>query len=416
MARRALASLPVLGLLAGCACGSSGPAAAGRDGAFRVEAVAGGLGPATDVAFLPDGRMVVTEKTGAVRLVEGGQARELGRFAVDSESEKGLLGVVVDPGFAQTRRLFFYYSRADSVGGTDDDRHRVVSVRLGQDDALDLSTETLLVDRLIGPANHDGGALAVGPDGHLYVGVGDSGCNSGRPPEPPATPGNHFATCLTNANGKILRIALDGGVPDDGPLAQVAQATACGATCAAAPAGLAAPRREIWAWGFRNPWRLAFDPVTGLLWVGDVGEVTFEEITVVERGRHHGWPWREGAHGWPVGKCRETVPDAGDCVEPVYECGRGDGIDGQCQSIIGGAFLDGPLWPDSLRSRYVFADSGTDRVWSVELTPDRRGVVPGSRRDLAPATGAPVSLRAGPDGAVYVVLLAGEILRIAPAR
>jgi glucose/arabinose dehydrogenase len=413
-APRAVRRVPLLALLVS-ACGSSTPGPAG-DAAFRVESVVRGLGPATDLAFLPDGRMVVTEKTGAVKLVEGGAAREIGRFPVDTESEKGLLGVVVDPGFAQTRRLFFYYSRADGAGGTDEDRNRVVSVRLGADGALEASSEAVLVGGLRGPANHDGGALAIGPDGHLYAGVGDTGCNTGRPPEPPSTPGNHSATCLSNANGKILRVALDGGVPDDNPLAQVAEATACGETCAAPPSGLAPPRREIWAWGFRNPWRFAFDPVTGLLWVGDVGEVTFEEITVVEKGGHHGWPWREGRHGWPGTKCRETVPDAGECVEPVYECGRGGGVDGDCQSITGGTFLDARRWPAPLARRYVFADNVNGRIWTLELTDDRRGVVPGSRRDLARAPGGPVSLRIGPDGDVYVVLIAGEILRISPAQ
>jgi glucose/arabinose dehydrogenase len=414
---RPLALLAVVGPLGACACASSSSSgASARDAAFRVEVVAQGLGPATDVVFLPDGRMVVTEKTGAVKLVAGGEAREIGRFPVDTESEKGLLGVAVDPGFAQTRRLFFYYSRSDGAGGSDADRHRVVSVRLGDGDALDASSEAVLVDRLRGPANHDGGGLAVGPDGHLYVGVGDTGCNTGQPPEPPSTPGNFFATCLSNANGKILRVTLDGGIPDDNPLAQVAEAAACGATCGAPPSGLAEPRREIWAWGFRNPWRFAFDPATGLLWVGDVGEVSYEELTIVEKGRHHGWPWREGRHGWPPAKCRETVPDAGDCVDPVYECGRGAavGIDGDCQSITGGTFLAGPHWPDALARRYVFADNVNGRIWSVELTDDRRGVVPGSRRDLASAPGAPVSLRVGPDGDVYVVLLAGGIQRFYP--
>jgi glucose/arabinose dehydrogenase len=415
MARlRAFALLAALAPLAGCGSGS----VAARDAAFGVETVVRGLGQATDVAFLPDGRMVVTEKTGAVKLVDGGVAREIGAFPVDTESEKGLLGVVVDPAFDLTRRLFFYYSRADRAGGTDDDRHRVVSVRLGDGGALDMATEVVLVDRLRGPANHDGGALAVGPDGHLYVGVGDTGCNTGRPPDASATPGNFFATCLSNANGKILRIALDGAIPDDNPLAQVAEATACGAVCGAPLSGLAAPRREIWAWGFRNPWRFAFDPVTGLLWVGDVGEVSFEELTIVEKGRHHGWPWREGRHGASTARCREMVPDTGDCVEPVYECGRDGavGVDGGCRSITGGTFLDGPRWPEALHGGYVFGDNVNGRIWTVELTGDRRGVVPGSRRELAVAAGAPVSFRVGPDGAVYVAVLPGEILRISPVQ
>jgi len=401
-------------LVALAACGSRERA----DPGFRISTAVAGLGQTTDLAFLPDGRMVVTEKDGGVKIASGGALRGAGSFPVDSESEKGLLGVVVDPSFADTGRLFFYYSLSDAAGGTNLDRHRVVSIRLAESGQLDTTSETILVSGLRGPANHDGGALAVGPDGMLYVGVGDTGCNSGSPPEPPYDPTNKFATCLTNANGKILRIALDGAAPPDNPLAAVALATACGASCGDDVSSLGAPRREIWAWGFRNPWRFAFDPATDLLWVGDVGEVTWEEITIVERGRHHGWPWREGPHGWPRSKCRETVPDAGDCVDPVYHCGRSPaaGIDAECNSITGGAFLTGPRWPTALRSRYVFGDNANGRIWSIELTPDRRGVVAGSRRLIHRSQGSPVSFRVGPDGDVYVAILPGEILRISPAE
>jgi len=415
-----MAFMRPLAALALAACAGAGAAAAPTvaDPAFRIEAAVSGLGQTTDLAFLPDGRMVVTEKTGAVKLVESGRTRQIGAFPVDARSEKGLLGVAVDPAFERTRRLFFYYSLSAAAGGTDLDRHRVVSVRLDESGTLRGATEKVLVRGLRGPANHDGGALAVGPDGLLYVGVGDTGCNSSRPPEPTYEPTNHFATCLSNANGKILRIGLGGEIPQDNPLASLPAATACAATCRAPTAGLAPPRREIWAWGFRNPWRFAFDPATGLLWVGDVGEITWEELTIAEKGRHHGWPWREGRHGWPRGKCRETVPDAGDCVEPVYECDREEarGEDGGCKSITGGTFLWGPRWPEPLRRRYVFADNANGRLWSIELTADRRGVVPGSRREIAVVRGMPVSLRSGPDGDVYVAVLPGEILRISPAR
>jgi glucose/arabinose dehydrogenase len=408
-------------VLAAAACGAnhSGAAAGPTDSAFRVETVVSGLGQTTDVAFLPDGRMLVTEKLGRLALVENGAAREVATFPVDARSEKGLLGVVVDPAFASTRRIFLYYSLADSAGGTDLDRHRVVSVRLGADGRLEQGSEQVLIRGLRGPANHDGGGLAIGPDGMLYVGVGDTGCNNGRPPEPPTDPTNFFATCLSNANGKILRVALDGGIPGDNPLASVPGVTACGGACGDAVLGraLAAPRREIWAWGLRNPWRFTFDPATGLLWVADVGEVSYEELDILEKGRHHGWPWREGRHGWPRSKCREVVPDAGDCVEPVYECTRsaGGGIDGDCQSITGGEFLTAPRWPAALRTRYVFADNANRRIWSIELTGDRRGIVGGSRRDLGRAPGMPVSIRRGPEGDLYVAVLPGSVLRISPA-
>jgi glucose/arabinose dehydrogenase len=396
------------------------PACADDSGpGWVVEDVVAGLGPTTDVAFLPDGRMLITEKTGALKLRSpDGTVRVAAQLPVDTRSEKGLLGVVVDPDFARTRRIFLYYSLADAAGGTPLDRHRVVSAPLREDGTLDLAAQTILVRGLRGPANHDGGGLAIGPDGRLYVGVGDTGCNSGERPEPPYAPTNYFATCLTNANGKILRVNLDGSIPADNPLANVAAVTACGDVCSQPVSGATgAPRREIWAWGFRNPWRFSFDPRTGRLWVGDVGEVTYEEVDVAEAGRHHGWPWREGRHGWPRSRCRQISPDAGECAEPVYECRHGPsagGIDGGCQSITGGVFPDSPSWPASHRGLYLFGDNANGRLWT--LTPDsaRRGVLPGSRREVGRVQGMPVSFRIGPDGAAYVAVLPGRVVRIRP--
>jgi len=402
--------------------GPTGPSGPTGPAGFAIADHVTGLGPTTDLGFLPDGRMVIVEKDGAVRLrAADGTVTAAGSFPVDTTSlEKGLLGVAVDPDFATERRLFLYYSASDAAGGTSLDRHRVVSVLLKADGTLDAASEQVLVSGLRGPANHDGGALAIGPDGRLYVGVGDTGCNSGQPPGPSTPPTNYFGTCLTNGNGKILRVALDGSIPADNPLAGVAEVTACAGACGSAPAGTAAPRADLWAWGFRNPWRFTFDPQTGHLWVGDVGEVTFEEVTVVRKGRHHGWPWREGAAGWPLAKCAEIVGGGGECVEPAYACRHGaaaGGVDGDCQSITGGVFLPAPRWPAPLAGRYLFADNANRRLWTLDVNAARDGVVPGSRRDVAQLPGgqAPVSLRVGPDGDVYVAVLPGRVLRISPS-
>jgi glucose/arabinose dehydrogenase len=414
------------------ACSGSGGAGAPDGGApgapdagaapatgLALQDVVTGLGDATDVAFLPDGRMLVTEKGGAFKIASpGGVATLAGTFDVDDESEKGLLGVAVDPAFATTRRVFLYLSAREA---NDDDRNRVLSVRLRADGTVDPDprTQQIIVRGLHGPANHDGGALAIGPDGKLYIGVGDSGFNPGTPPEPPREPTNHFASCLSNANGKILRVELDGSPPADNPLAGVALATACGGAPGdpLSASVRAPPRREIWAWGFRNPWRFWFDPRTGNLWVGDVGEVTYEEIDIARAGKHHGWPWREGPHGWPTSKCAEVVPESGACVDPLYHCRHGDaadGIDGDCQSITGGLIVDAPSWPAAERGRYVFSDNVNGRIWSVAVDEARSAIVPGTRREIARVPdGAPVSLREGPGGEPYVVILPGRVAKLA---
>ncbi len=395
-----------------------------------------GLPLLTDFRFLPDGRIVAIAKSGDVWLAPagGGTPALLDTLRVDTESDKGLLGLAVDPRFAATRRLFFYYAAADDAGGTDTDRSRVVARTLGADDVLQRS-EAVLVSGLRGPLNHNGGGLDIGPDDLLYVGVGDTGCNSGLPPEPPSPPTNFYPTCLADhptarggGTGKILRIQLDGGIPPANPLAGATNVTACGETCGTPIAAdqLGAPRAEIFAWGFRQPFRLWVDPITGLAWVGDVGEVAYEEIDVVRAGRHHGWPWREGRRGHPPAQCQlvrvGTTPDGRPildqpCVDPVYVC-RHDPIvdptvDAGCVSITGGQIVDSCSWPASFRGRYVFGDNVTGALWTIAPNADRDGVA-GARADFAAIDAPPVAIRTGPDGALYVAVFAGRIARIAP--
>lgn len=390
-----------------------------------------GLAVPTSMAFLPDGRIVVTEKGGAnagaanVRLYQpdGTPIGVAGTFDVSGgHQEQGLLKVVVHPDFANNRRLIFYYSRAD---GNDVDRNRVVSVPLGSDDMLQMGSMTVLLDGIYGPENHNGGGLSIGPDENLYIGVGDTGCNNAGNFD------NWFGTCLDTLSGKILRIGLDGAVPASNPLSTVSSATSCSGTCPSVngtdhsccngpfPTSLGAPRREIFAWGFRNPWRLWVDPKTGFVWVGDVGNFGAEEIDVIkpeQTARHYGWPMREGTSGAAPDSCRQTTPDTGDCVDPVLACPYASNPGaGTCKTLVGGLIVDDCAWPESHRNRYFFADYAYGSLWSMAVNATRDGVI-GTREDFATSvySAGPVDIEFGPDGALYYVAIAGFVARIAP--
>src|SRR5688572_12778836 len=167
---------------------------------FDAEVLADGLSEPTDIAVLADGRAVITQRGGdiAILLPAGGQVDHHIDVITDA-GEQGLLGVVADPDFETNGYLYFYASVGDV-----ENRHKVLRIELSAES--ELGEPTIIVDEgLLGPANHDGGGLIIDDD-YLYIGVGDTGHNS----EPPV---NRLPTCLNSANGKILRVTLDGDIP-----------------------------------------------------------------------------------------------------------------------------------------------------------------------------------------------------------
>jgi glucose/arabinose dehydrogenase len=269
------------------------------------------------------------------------------RGAITSGGERGLLGLALAPDFATSRRFFVNFTNA---GG-----HTVVSrFRRGPSGAADMASRFDLRFDEGGPgiivqpfSNHNGGHLAFGPDGFLYIGTGDGG--SGNDPD-------HRAQNLSTLLGKMLRI--DVSVPDGDPTGYRIPA---GNPFISAPAPV---RREIWSLGLRNPWRYSFDvgpEGTGALVIGDVGQNRFEEIDYEPAnrgGRNYGWRNREGAHDNVTDRPAGSQP----LVDPIHEYGRTQG-----SSVTGGIVYRGRAMRADYRGRYFFADFVSGRVWSLGL-------------------------------------------------
>ena len=257
--------------------------------------------------------------------------------AVDSSrAESGLLGMAFHPDFQSNGKVFLSYTRSGTP---------LVSVvaRFTVDPgtgSLDTDSEEILLTVEQPFGNHNGGHLAFGQDGYLYIGLGDGG--GGGDPD-----GNGQDT--TNLLGAMLRIDVDGtapyAIPPDNPFAGNTE-------CRNGFGTDDCP--EIFAWGFRNPWRFSFDRETGELWVADVGQNAWEEVNRVEISENYGWNEREGAHCFvPQDDCST------DNVDPVTEYSHDVG-----QSVTGGYVYRGTAFPD-LQGFYLFGDFISGRVWSV---------------------------------------------------
>jgi MYXO-CTERM domain-containing protein len=382
-----------------------------------------GLNQPTGAVFLPDGRLVIMEYAGAlkVQMPGGGRLVNAGTLPVSQNSiEQGALGIAVDPMFATSHRIYFYYSR----GSSSNDRHAIGWTTIAPDsNQVDVGNITNVLTGIYGPANHNGGGLEFGPDGYLYIGTGDTGCNCGCSP---GQADNYNGTCLTNFQGKILRIDRDGNIPPTNPLVNVAQVKACPVSnarpCQTTPPSsnnMAAPATEIYNWGFRNAWRFSWDEQTGFMWIGDVGEVTWEEVTVSQGpGEHHGWPFREGAHGLNASSCGDSTASSGaTCVDPAFEYTHSESPAFGQGSVTGGVFSNHCSWPTAYRGKYWFGDYNKGRIWTITPNDDRTSVVADSRDTIVTSAGGPVHFFNGPDHAVYTVDIDnGRIYRLAPSN
>lgn len=365
------------------------------------------------VALVPDPAFAdvfyVVEQGGLVRVVRDGVLLPV-PFAdftalTTATGERGLLGMAFAPNTA-SGRVFFNYTNLD--GHTVVARYRRTSAApLTVDVSTRLDLRWPNGERFIRQpaANHNGGHLAFGPDGFLYVGLGDGGGSN--------DPNNH-AQNPDSLLGKMLR--LDVSVPDADPKGY--QVPPDNPFVDGVPL---AARHEIWAFGLRNPWRYAFDDLgagaTGALIIGDVGQGAREEIDYEPRGaggRNYGWRLREGR--LPTPGVTQMAPAYGPLTDPIHEYPRADG-----QAVTGGFVYRGQALGAAYRGRYFFADYVRSRVWSLALTTDAAtgeataGGLIEHTGELGGALGGIAAFGRDLDGELYLVTFAGEIRKIESA-
>jgi glucose/arabinose dehydrogenase len=368
----------------------------------------------TGLAFTPDGRLLVTTQPGRLRIVENGVL--LATPALDlastlcTNSERGLLGVAVDPAFATTGFIYLYYTW-NKFGACGQNTATTPVNRVSRftmsGNAVSRSSELVLIDNIPSPnGNHNGGDLHVGRDGFLYVSVGDGGCDyrgdSGCAGQ------NDAARDLNVLLGKVLRITRTGGIPAGNPFTG-ADSARCGATGSAAAAQKC---QETFAWGLRNPFRLAFDPNAAgtRFFINDVGQAVWEEIDEGRAGADYGWNVREG-HCANNSTTNCGAPPAG-MTNPIFDYRHADG----CASITGGAFVPAGAWPVAFEGAYLFSDYVCGTIFT--LTKSATGTY--VRAVFASGLGASsaVAMIFGPHGggqALYYTTFAagGQVRRVA---
>jgi glucose/arabinose dehydrogenase len=308
----------------------------------------------------------------------------------DSTNEEGLLGLAFHPRFKENGEFFVFYTPKPAKN------INVVSrFRLRKDDPTraDPGSEQEIL-RFTKPFwNHDGGTIAFGPEGKLYITHGDGGLAND-----PYNNGQNLQSLL----GKILRIDVDHpsdgkayGIPSDNPLVAKAKDD---------------PKRrpEIWAYGLRNVWRMDFDRATGRLWAADVGQNLYEEINLIERGGNYGWNLREGWHPFGAKGCGPRA----DLIDPIWEYHHDVG-----KSITGGLVYRGKRFPE-LVGMYLYADYVSGRIWALRYDDQARRVV--ANRPLKDR-GLPIlSFGADEDGEVYLLTVSAdgrgifELARVSP--
>jgi glucose/arabinose dehydrogenase len=375
---------------------------------FVQEAVVTDLKLPTAFTRLPDGRLLIAEKAGIVKIARPGDNKpkvilDL-RREVDEWSYNGLLDIEARKDFTRTGHVYLLYSHDDERGDRDVEGIRTVRVTrvTMTHDSIAKQSEHVIVGSISKPCNdqppgsdciplesaHSGGALRFAADGNLFISTGDGSGDDKRSVENALR-----AQDLDSLAGKVLRITPEGeGVPSN-------------------PFWTGNPddaRSKIWSYGLRNPFRFDVRPQTNELYIGDVGFNLWEEINVIDKpGLNLGWPCYEGNIRSPVWKRRATC-------RRLYGHGRAAVrfplVAYPHASVTGGAFYVGQTWPAAFRGAYIYGDWMQNWLRYLSPADDARTV---RAKDFAEDAAGPVEFRAGPDGDLYYVALnLGQIRRI----
>jgi len=292
---------------------------------------------------------------------------------VASGGEMGLLGLAFHPDYENNGYFYVNYT-ANNPRRTIISRFQVTS----NPDSADKNSEFEVLVYNQPYSNHNGGWIGFGPvDGYLYIAAGDGG-SSGDP--------ENYAQRINTLLGKILRIDVDGGTPYAIPSSNPFYDSS------------GTVKKEIYAWGLRNPWRCSHDPITGWLWVGDVGQNSWEEVDVVEKGKNYGWRCYEGSYSYNSSGC--DLPDS-LYIDPIWEYSHSEGF-----SITGGYVYRGPGVP-SLGGKYIYGDYGTRKLWAITYD----GISPASNEFILTVPGSISSFGVDEEQELYITSFNGTIYR-----
>ena len=329
-------------------------------------------------------RIFVVEQSGKIYVFENNTGVTVKKKFLDitdsvsSGGEMGLLGLAFHPNYENNEYFYLNYTKSSPYRRTLIVRFQVSNAN---PDSADRSSSKILMEIAQPFSNHNGGQLAFGPDGYLYIALGDGG--SGGDPQ-----GN--AQNKSSLLGKLLRIDVDQtqgsinyAIPLNNPFKNNTQGF----------------KEEIYAYGLRNPWRFSFDSPTGRLWCADVGQNAWEEIDLIVKGGNYGWRCYEGNHNYDLSGCTDT-----NYIFPVWEYSHSDGV-----SITGGYVYRGPNLPD-LYGKYIYGDFGTRKIWA--LTYD--GINPPTNKLLLTSSVSIASFGVDINNELYVVGYNGIIYRFTP--